>query len=62
MVDDGILTYSERTGKGGYHRVYRSVMNESSFKSLIINRTVESFLRDFPEETREVIERCASHD
>jgi hypothetical protein len=28
MVDEGILDYEERTGKGGYHRVYYPNMNK----------------------------------
>jgi len=31
MVDEGVLDYDERTGKGGYHRVYRPKLNETSF-------------------------------
>lgn len=27
MVDEGILGYEEKTGKGGYHRVYYPKMN-----------------------------------
>ena len=31
MVDDGILEYEERSGKGGYHRVYYPKMNREEF-------------------------------
>ncbi len=31
MVDDGILDYEEKTGKGGYHRVYYPHMNREEF-------------------------------
>ena len=31
MVDEGILDYEERTGKGGYHRVYYPNMNREEF-------------------------------
>ena len=26
LVDDGLLTYGEGTGKGGHHRIYRAAM------------------------------------
>ena len=31
MVEEGVLTYEERTGKGGYHRVYYQNMNREQF-------------------------------
>ena len=31
MVDDGILEYEEKSGKGGYHRVYYPKMNREEF-------------------------------
>ena len=31
LVDDGILDYEEKTGKGGYHRVYYPNMNREEF-------------------------------
>ena len=55
MVDEGVLDYSERTGKGGYHRVYRPKLDESSFKRYVAQVTISSLMKDYPEETREVI-------
>ncbi len=37
MVDDGILDYEEKTGKGGYHRVYYPSMNREEFADHITN-------------------------
>ena len=31
MVEEGVLTYEERTGKGGYHRVYYPKMDRKQF-------------------------------
>jgi hypothetical protein len=31
MVDDGILEFEERSGKGGYHRVYYPKMDRGEF-------------------------------
>jgi len=55
MVDEGVLDYDERTGKGGYHRVYRPKLDESSFKRHMAQIMVSSLMKDYPKETREVI-------
>ena len=55
MVDEGILDYHEETGKGGYHRVYRPKLDESSFKRYVAQVVVSSLMKDYPEETKAVI-------
>ena len=55
MVDEGVLDYTERTGKGGYHRVYRPKLDESSFKRHLAQVMISSLIEDYPLETREVI-------
>ena len=56
MVDEGVLDYDERTGKGGYHRVYRPKLDEPAFKKHLAQIMISSLMKDYPEETREVIE------
>ena len=55
MVDEGVLDYHEETGKGGYHRVYKSKLDESSFKKYLAQIMISSLMKDYPKETREVI-------
>ena len=55
MVDEGVLNYKERTGKGGYHRVYTPRLNESEFKKYVAQTMIASLLKDFPEETKAAI-------
>ncbi len=55
MVDEGVFDYDERTGKGGYHRVYRPKLDESSFKRHLAQVMISSLIKDYPEETKEVI-------
>lgn len=55
MVDEGVLDYNERTGKGGYHRVYRPKLDEPSFKRFVAQVTISSLMRDYPKETKEAI-------
>ena len=47
MVDDGTLEYEEKSGKGGYHRVYYPAMNREEFakhvKKTITNKLNEVF-------------------
>lgn len=56
MVDEGVLDYTERSGKGGYHRVYTPKMGEGEFAKFLVENLLSSLMRDFPEETREVVE------
>ncbi len=55
MADERVLNYKERTGKGGYHRVYTPRLNESEFKKYVAQTMIASLLRDFPEEIRTAI-------
>ena len=55
MVDEGVLDYNERTGKGGYHRVYRPKLNEPMFKRFVAQVMISSLMRDYPKETKEAI-------
>lgn len=49
LVDNDILDYTERTGKGGYHRVYKPAMTWSEFEELVIWRFIEKLMLIFPE-------------
>ena len=55
MVDEGVLDYNSRTGKGGYHRVYRPKLVETEFRRFLAETVISSLMRDFPEETREAL-------
>ena len=47
MVDEGILDYEERTGKGGYHRVYYPKFNRKELGehvSNLINEKLKTIL------------------
>ncbi len=57
MVDEGVLKYSEESGKGGYHRVYYPVFDEVGFKEHIATLFVRKLLEEFPDETDTVILR-----
>ena len=36
MVEEGVLEYEERTGKGGHHRVYYPKMNREQFAHYVV--------------------------
>jgi predicted transcriptional regulator len=40
FVDLGILDYEKKTGKGGYHRVYRSAMTEEEIWNALRSTTI----------------------
>ena len=54
MVDEGLLTYREETGKGGYHKVYSPVhKNEGEFRYWLagqIRAAIAGFLEEYGEE------------
>jgi len=60
LVDEGVLDFEERTGKGGYHRVYRPRLDENEFKKYLAETVISSLMKDFPKETKEVIKAFAS--
>lgn len=55
MVDEGVLKYAETTGKGGIRRIYSPNLDERAFKKYVARTLIESLMRDFPDETRDVI-------
>jgi len=55
MVDEGVLNYVEETCKGGSRRVYSPRLDESGFKKYIAKMVIISLIKDFPEETNEVL-------
>ena len=56
MVDNGILRYEERTGKGGHHRVYSHNYDEPQLREHLAAHVMNKLLKEFPEETRKAIE------
>ena len=57
MVDEGVLNYTETTGKGGHRRIYSAKYDEAGFKEYIAKVVLGNLLRDFPEETRKAIQK-----
>ena len=48
MVDEGILDYEEKSGKGGYHRVYHPKMDREEF-SVYVTELINGKLKEvFP--------------
>ena len=56
LVDQGVLDYREGTGKGGHHKIYYPLMDEEGYKKYVLKTIIESMMRDFPDETKEVIQ------
>jgi len=55
MVDEGVLGYTEITGKGGHRRIYSTKLDEAGFKKYVAETILMNLLRDFPSETKEVL-------
>jgi len=47
MVEEGILGYEEKTGKGGYHRVYHPKMDREEFHKYITDEINNKLLQVF---------------
>ena len=48
MVDEGVLSYKERSGKGGYHRVYYPEMTKEEFGKRTFRGIVKKAMQVFP--------------
>jgi len=55
MEGQGVLGSWDTTGKRGHHKIYYPLMYEKGYKKHLIKTMVESLMRDFPEETKEVL-------
>jgi predicted transcriptional regulator len=49
MVEEGILTYEEESGKGGYHRVYYPRMDREQFAQHVVETITDKLNEVFPE-------------
>ena len=58
LVDQGVLGYREGTGKGGHHKIYYPLMDEKGYMKYLIKTMVESLRRDFPEETKVILNKA----
>jgi predicted transcriptional regulator len=54
MVEMGVVSKREITGKGGYRGIYSSKIGESGFKGFIAETALEALMGDFSEETKQV--------
>jgi hypothetical protein len=59
MREGGILNGVQETGKGGYHWVYTPAMDESGFKKYVAETLIGCLMRDFPDETKNVVKRIS---
>jgi len=55
MVDQGVLSWRDATGKGGHHRIYFTKLDESGYRKYVVRTLLESVAKDFPEATEEVL-------
>ena len=55
LVERGVLSFRDGTGKGGPHKIYYPLMDEKEFVSNLVRTMVESMMKEFPEEVKEVL-------
>ena len=54
-VDDEILTYTETTGKGGYHRIYTLAHTDEGLETYLISKLIKKLLNEYPVEARNAL-------
>ena len=52
MVDEGVLSFTDRTGKGGHHRVYRLDRSWSELKEYLARIVIDKIMSEYPVESR----------
>jgi len=55
MVDEGVLNYTEITGKGGHRRIYTSRYDEAGLKDYMTKKVISKLLETWPEATLKMI-------
>ena len=55
MVEQGVLDYEIRTGIGGEYKLYKTNLDEREYRKYLLRKIIESMMRDFPEETGQVL-------
>ena len=50
-----VLGYKEKTGKGGYRRIYHPLVDEKGFVKQLVVTIIESLMEDFPGEIKETL-------
>ena len=48
LVEEGVMTYEEKSGKGGYHRVYYPKMNREQFARHVVETITRKLGEVFP--------------
>jgi len=57
MREMGVLKGDEKTGKGGHRWIYSPAMNEAEFKQFISETILKNLMRNFPDETKQILEK-----
>jgi hypothetical protein len=57
MRERGVLSGEDATGKGGHHWIYSPKLDEAGFRMYIVKNLISCLMDNFPEETREAINR-----
>lgn len=53
LVDQGFVSYTEKTAKGGHYRIYKVAMTREEFAHEIMRRFVDKLKEAFPRESME---------
>ncbi len=54
-VDDGLMSYTEATGKGGHHRVYTLAVKVRGLRDYLADEVISFLKKEFPEGTKSIL-------
>lgn len=57
LVDDGVLEYTETTGKGGHHRIYSIPFSETEFKEYLAKQLLQKLRVEYSAETEKIMQQ-----
>ena len=49
MVEQGVLSFRDATGKGGHQKIYYPILDRQEYITQIAKTCIQSMLKDFPE-------------
>jgi len=55
MVDHGVLSWRDATGKGEHHRINVINLDEKEYRKHVLRTVIKSMMEELPEDTLEVL-------
>ena len=60
LLEMGVLTADDHTGRGGHHNVYKPAMNQTQLQQHIAETILNHLISEFPEETKKALKNIVA--